>query len=183
MGTRLRVLTLAVGERLVTETCYSCGVLFAMVEDFYEHRLADRKNFYCPNGHSQAYIGKTDAQKLKEAEAREVALKDQLSAAIRDAEQSRVQLLRDRQRYANGVCPCCTRYFANVHRHMTTQHPEVDAAAVRTAPAYRCSCGQRFDTFRGLRTHQGHQRRTSGPYQWDLPKTSRWMAHLTEVGA
>lgn len=181
MGTRGRILLVGVGERLVTETCYSCGVLFAMVEDFYDHRQSDRKNFYCPNGHAQHYVGKTDAQKLQEAEAREVALKDQLGAAIRDAEQARVQLLRDRQRYANGVCPCCNRYFPNVHRHMTTQHPEVDAAAVRKRPAFKCSCGQRFDTFRGLRTHQGHQRRTSGPFQWDKPGQSVYWSHLTAV--
>jgi hypothetical protein len=182
VSTRGRVLTLNVGERLVTETCYSCGVLFAMVEDFWEHRQNDRKNFYCPNGHSQAYLsGKTDAQKLRDAEARETALRDQLAAAVRDAEATRVALIRDRHRFANGVCPCCDRYFANVHRHVSSQHPDYDVTAVKQPQStkYACSCGRRFTTPRGLAIHQGHNRRDG----WDRPDASRWSAHLTETAA
>lgn len=175
MSTRGRVLTMSVGERLVTETCYSCGVLFAMAEDFYQHRLADRKSFYCPAGHSQAYVGKTDAQKLQEAQARETALRDQLEASIRDGEAQRVELASIRQRIANGVCPCCNRSFGNVRQHMESQHPDY---AVPASEPYRCGCGLEFSTFRGLRTHQGLMR----PEEWARPGTSKWQAHLT-VGA
>jgi hypothetical protein len=178
VSTRARVLTLGVGERLVTETCYSCGVLFAMVEDFWEHRQNDRKNFFCPNGHSQAYIGgKSDAQKLRDAEARETHLQDQLRAAVRDAEASRVELIRARSRFANGVCPCCDRYFDNVRRHMVSQHP--DQVEKAKAPVYRCSCGYKAGSFHGLRVHQGKSR----PENWDDPKVGRYWSHLTDVGA
>lgn len=180
MSTRGHVLTLNVGERLVTETCYSCGVLFAMAEDYRDHRLKDGKNFHCPSGHSQAYVqGKTDEQKLREASARETALKDQLSAAIRDAETTRAALIRDRHRFANGVCPCCNRSFDNVRRHMTTKHPDYDVTQVKQ-PAHRkftCSCGRAFTTPRGLAIHQGH-RRSDG---WDKPSASPYYAHLTKV--
>lgn len=169
---------------LVTETCYSCGVLFALSEDFRRHRLRDGRNFYCPNGHQQHYIGKTPEQQLKEAEAREVALKDQLQAAVHEAEQARQALLRDRQRFANGVCPCCNRSFENVRRHMATQHPDYDPTKLTKAVEFKCSCGRTFESFRGLRTHQGHQR----PDDWASRglKKDYWnqrMAHLTVAGA
>lgn len=171
-------LRLTASSDLITETCYSCGVLFAFGSDFKANRLDDRKNFFCPNGHSQHYIGETDAQKLERAQARETALRDQLAAAVHDAEALRIALLRDRQRFANGVCPCCNRSFENVRRHMASQHPDYDVTRVNTTTVtYRCSCGRAFESLRGLRTHQGHNRRAG----WDLPTASRWSAHLTAV--
>ena len=29
-----------------------------------------------------------------------------------------------KNRIANGVCPCCTRSFQNLQRHIETKHPE-----------------------------------------------------------
>lgn len=180
MSTRAQVLTLPVGERLVTETCYSCGVLFAMAEDFFDHRQSDQKNFYCPAGHQQHYVGKSDRQKLDEAAARETALRDQLEASIRDGETQRVELARIRQRIANGVCPCCNRSFGNVRQHMANQHPDyaVDLPAPAKAVRFECGCGLKFKTYLGLRIHQGKSR----PDDWARPGTSRWHSHLT-VGA
>lgn len=34
-----------------------------------------------------------------------------------------------RRRVGNGVCPCCTRTFTNLSRHMTTNHPDFKAEA------------------------------------------------------
>lgn len=162
-----------------TETCFKCGVLFAMTSDYRNNRRRKRDTFFCPNGHSQHYVGKTDTEKLKEAQARETALRDQLAAATRDAELTRVALLRDRARFAAGACPCCNRTFENVRRHMSTQHPDYDVTRIaKKGVKFECSCGASFETLRGLRTHQGHMR---GP-NWDSPKTEPWRAHLTEVG-
>lgn len=162
---------------LFVSDCANCGIVFGIPKDLERRRRADKRAFYCPNGHNLVFGGKTDEQKLDEANARETALRDQLGAAIRDAEHARVQLLRDRQRYANGVCPCCNRYFDAVRRHMETQHPEYDAAAVRTTPRFKCGCGQSFKSFRGLRTHQGWQRGDD----WDQPNARSWRRHLTVV--
>lgn len=172
-------LTLTATSHLVTETCCECGVLYAMTRDFKAHRLADRAKFYCPNGHGQVYVGETAAKKLERAEAREVALKDQLAAAVRDAETLRVALLRDRQRFANGVCPCCNRSFGNVQRHMSTQHPDYDVTRIKATSTvrFRCTCGREFETLRGLRIHQGATRRDG----WDKPSTPAWRSHLTAV--
>lgn len=169
----------------VTETCChkGCNLTFAFTRDFYDQVRNDPATWwYCPAGHSQHYTNEaTDAQKLARAAARETALKDQLTAAVRDAEDTRVALLRDRQRFANGVCPCCNRSFENVARHMRGEHPDYDVTKVKRSalPQFNCSCGRSFESLRGLRTHQGHVRRGG----WDQPGASRWSAHLTKVGS
>lgn len=160
----------------------TCGVVFGMPKDLERRRRGDGETFYCPNGHPLVFSDEQTAQeKLKDVEARELALQDQLSAAIRDAESSRTELLRVRSRIANGVCPCCNRSFDNVRRHVASKHPELALPEVTKAPSYTCSCGRKFDTWRGLRVHQGANRVRSGSRRWDSPKTSRRSAHLTEV--
>lgn len=170
-------LDLAGTVTMVTDTCCNCGVLFAMTEDYQRKRRNERDSFYCPNGHGQHYTGPTDTDRLKQAVARETALQDQLGAAVREAEQTRATLLRDRQRFANGACPCCNRYFDNVRRHMATKHPDYDVTRIEaTALRFRCSCGFESDSLHGLRTHQGRSRRTG----WEAEKSKR-AQHLTAV--
>lgn len=161
---------------LVTETCCNCGVLFAMTADYERRRRAKKDSFYCPNGHGQHYTGPTDTDRLREAKARETALRDQLEASIRDAEAARAALMRDRQRFINGVCPCCNRSFENVRRHMASKHPDYDAAAIAQPLKFKCGCGRKFDSYHGLRIHQGRSRSDD----WAKPGASRWSSHLTE---
>jgi hypothetical protein len=166
--------------QLIAHWCNGCGIPYGLPAGFIEQRRQDNETWTCPNGCKRHFAaGESDAEKLRRAEAREVALKDQLSAAIRDAEQVRVALLRDRQRFVNGVCPCCNRSFDNVRRHMTTKHPDYDVTRVAqpSTVTFPCSCGSSFTTLRGLRAHQGHMRRDG----WDKPGASRWSSHLTKV--
>lgn len=119
--------------KYVGETCCTCGVQFALSLDTYNRRHNEGGLFYCPNGHSQHYT-KSENTRLKE----EIAKKD---AAI-EAERRRTEWLRadarrlEKQRNAykgvitktknrvgNGVCPCCTRSFQNLKRHMHHKHP------------------------------------------------------------
>lgn len=172
-------LTIPDHTNLRSETCITCGTVFALAEQLYDElqRRKDRGTFYCPNGHRMCYQGKTTEQKLADAQARETALGDQLRAAIREGDAARAETLRIRQRIANGVCPCCTRSFPNVMRHMATQHPEfaVPGDIKHAAGPFKCSCGHKFETFRGLRIHQGQMRDDD----WDAPKTSRYWSHLS----
>lgn len=138
-----------------------CGTPFAMTRSFYDEMKRTGATWHCPRGHARVYRrGKSDEQKLAEAKAREIALQDQLAAAVREAEVVRASLLRDRARFANGVCPCCNRSFENVRRHMRGQHPDYDVTKLDTEmpKMFACSCGRKFESLRGLRTHQGHQR-------------------------
>lgn len=162
---------------LVTCGAEGCDQTFGMHQRFYDQTKRTGEGWYCPKGHSRRWAGKTTEQRLREVEAQVVHTKDQLAAAAREAEEMRVRLLRDRQRFANGVCPCCNRSFTNVMRHMKTQHPDYDPTRLDAEPTitFRCSCGRGFDTLRGLKVHQGHNR-TEG---WEQPDAPRWLSHLT----
>lgn len=171
-------LSILANATIVTETCINCGILFGLAEDHQRELRKTGSRFYCPNGHHMFYTAKADAEKRAEqAEAQLVAARDQAEAALREAEQLRSEAARQRQRIANGACPCCNRYFDNVRRHMATQHP--DYAAPDTGGRrirFGCSCGATFDTYHGLRVHQGRSRRGD----WAKSATPTYRRHLTE---
>jgi hypothetical protein len=121
---------------LVTEQCCNCGVLFALPDQL-RRQLLDhpRRQFWCPNGHGQWYVGETEAQQLKRhAEQLERALaaeqavatheRDQRRAAERSNAALRAVNTRTRRRIAAGVCPCCRRTFQDLASHMAGQHPQ-----------------------------------------------------------
>lgn len=126
-------------------TCYLCGVLFGLENGYDDRRRNDHKSFYCPNGHSQAYLGKSKVEQERDA-ARQLAERESRRRkwAEEDRDTARAQAEHDRRsaaaykgwatrirnRIANGVCPCCNRSFTNVRRHMTTQHPDYQVPEV-----------------------------------------------------
>lgn len=108
-------------------TCATCGLRYAADERWVQDRRDDHLTFYCPNGHSQWFPGEPEEKKLKHQLAERNA---QLDAAKREvlskgsmlsAERTKNRSLR--KRIKNGVCPCCTRSFANLKRHIDTKHP------------------------------------------------------------
>lgn len=52
---------------LVIESCINCGIVFAIPEDFREKIIKSHKTFYCPNGHTMYYPGKTKEEVLSNA--------------------------------------------------------------------------------------------------------------------
>ena len=122
------------------EYCCRCGIAWAMTRDFRNARINDHGWFYCPSGHQQHYTGKTDAQKAQEQARQAEEANERLRRQLRGREQdlqaarrshaaTKGQLTKTKRRIAHGVCPCCTRSFANVERHMANKHPEfVDEA-------------------------------------------------------
>lgn len=127
--------TLNIIERYTVICCDSCGVSFAINSGYEHRRREDHKAFYCPNGHSMSYSGKTDAEKERERAARlerRLANKDEDLRAERAAHATtrnrltatKGVLTKTKKRIAHGVCPCCKRTFANVERHMSNQHPD-----------------------------------------------------------
>lgn len=152
MATRTVVAMAEVG--LTTETCITCGIAFGMPEDFHANLRRNGKTFYCPNGHSM-WFGKGEADRLREqlraAEAQATAAKDQADAARRHAQAEtnmrqaaersaaafKGQVTQLRNRVARGQCPCCHRTFADVARHMVSQHPEFETAEVEAVGAER----------------------------------------------
>lgn len=113
---------------LTTVACCNCGVMFGVPERLRAARREDHGSFYCPNGHGNHYPAKNEAEQLRErlqqAEAQATHWRDQAEAAERSARSQRGENTKLRRRVANGVCPCCKRSFANLHRHMAGQHPD-----------------------------------------------------------
>lgn len=119
--------------------CYKCGVVFGLEQGFQAQRREDHQEFYCPNGHAQWYSGKTD----KEREIERLGEELRSLTANRDYHQSRAQrqteaaetarrqaaaargvVTKVKRRIGKGVCPCCNRYFRDLHQHMTGEHPD-----------------------------------------------------------
>lgn len=116
-------------------TCGTCGVVYGLSSKFRSERRNDHQTFYCPNGHTQWYPGETEAEKLKKqldnaqkrlewAEQGRKVADERAATAKRSAAAYKGKLTHVRKRIACGVCPCCRRIFENLHRHMTTQHPD-----------------------------------------------------------
>lgn len=110
-----------------TLDCATCGVVFGIDRRFIAQRRKDGRDFYCPNGHSLSFK-ESDADRLrrrvKSLEAQTTHERDQRQAAERSARAYKGQVTKIRRRVGNGVCPCCNRSFADLHRHMAGQHPD-----------------------------------------------------------
>lgn len=113
---------------LINLECW-CGIPFAAPQSLYnEHLKFHQHSIFCPMGHKVSYGAKSQLDEAREAIERErrratrlTAELDQTQASLRAQKGVTTKL---KKRAANGVCPCCKRHFANLHRHMTGQHPE-----------------------------------------------------------
>jgi hypothetical protein len=116
--------------QLVVQTCCNCGVHFGIDSEHNAELLRTKEWFYCPNGHSQHYLGESDKQRAERL-ARDLAAAHDREDTLRAESQKRYRLQRAaegktramKRRVAAGVCPCCTRTFQNLARHMKTEHP------------------------------------------------------------
>lgn len=115
-------------------SCGSCHVDFAIDQGWHQELQRTGDWFFCPNGHKIHYT-KTEIQRLADekaklersleaARARGDSWRDQAQAAERQARAYKGHTTRLRKRAAAGVCPCCTRTFQNLQRHMANQHPD-----------------------------------------------------------
>jgi hypothetical protein len=119
---------------LATEICCNCHIAFAMPKELQDRRRTEGGTFYCPNGHGQHYA-KTENQKLREQldransdsqywRQRKVDADAQKEATERRLSAQKGQVTKLKRRITNGVCPCCSRSFSNLRRHMSSQHPD-----------------------------------------------------------
>ena len=49
-------------------TCFQCNVPFWLLDEHQEKLVKCKNIFYCPNGHTQSYVGESDKEKLKRIE-------------------------------------------------------------------------------------------------------------------
>lgn len=114
---------------MVTECCFSCGVLFGLPEELYKILQNNPdKYFYCPNGHSQHYVKSQEAVRREQVEKLLREKEHQLIMSANqklELEQQLKKVNNKLKRVSKGVCPCCNRTFIDLQRHMKTKHPEV----------------------------------------------------------
>lgn len=115
------------GQLTVIE-CGGCHIDFAMPTKLYLELRNTHATFWCPRGHARSFTGTTTEQQLRRqleaARAQATHEADQRIAAERSATAYKGHATRLRKRASAGVCPCCTRTFSNVARHMASQHPD-----------------------------------------------------------
>lgn len=119
--------------RLVTTSCW-CGIHLAVPEDLFHHAQRHKnKAIYCPLGHQFIYIDTAEEKiaraerEAKQARAREQATRELLAAEERSHAATRGHVTRKKKelsRVKSGICPCCTRHFTNLERHMATKHKD-----------------------------------------------------------
>lgn len=129
-----------------TITCArdDCGLVFAVPSFWQQRKRETHTDFYCPNGHVQRYLTKSDAEKLRDelaaqkAETERVRASRDEEARIRRGVERRLTatrgvVTRTKRRVGHGVCPCCNRSFSALARHMATKHPEYADAGPEAA--------------------------------------------------
>jgi hypothetical protein len=110
-----------------------CSLEFAIpraLHDHYHRRHEEGEpiTLYCPLGHGFVPSGTSASDRLRNSlrrteEALEAARRE-TQHQVRRVRAQKGQMTKLRKRVANGICPCCTRTFANLARHMASQHPE-----------------------------------------------------------
>ena len=121
---------------MVTENCPQCHLSFAIPAPlFYDaQRKCKKLTLYCPKGHPWSYLGETEEDRLRHERDRlkqnKAYLEDKLNAATHRLEHEerrtaayKGQLTKLKKRAKAGVCPCCSRQFKDLKRHMERQHP------------------------------------------------------------
>ena len=119
-------------------TCYLCGVTFGIDSAVRQQRQDDHGTFYCPNGHGQAFIDKSEAEQLRDqlsrqkqetvwANNRAQSWRDQAETAEARRRAEKGAKTKLQKRIANGVCPCCHRSFPNLQQHIAGEHPDFPA--------------------------------------------------------
>lgn len=120
---------------LVTVECCNCHMTFGMPEQLKQRLLDSHKDFYCPAGHNQHYVGETELARTKRQLEETRKYNGDLQNRIEEKTKAiivqkglvtRYRNARDKikVRVDNGVCPCCNRTFQNLARHMKTKHSD-----------------------------------------------------------
>lgn len=122
--------------------CWKCKCEIWLPDDLYTSaRHSEEISFFCAYGHSARFPqAETEEQKLRRERDRltqRLAEKDDEIArqcSLRETTERQLSatkgvVTRFKNRVGAGVCPCCTRTFGNLGRHMMTEHPTFRAEA------------------------------------------------------
>lgn len=120
---------LSIDVTLTEVNCGCCGGTYAINEKYRAYR-AEKGGFwncpYCQVSWGYSKEG-TEAEKLrKELEAERKRKLEALARGNEErirADKAEKKLKQHTRRVSNGVCPCCSRTFKQLARHMASKHP------------------------------------------------------------
>ncbi len=128
-------LEMIVASDFYVVNCGSCGGVYAILESVRYQKQIEGASWNCPYCQTGwGYTGNGENAKLKREIERERKRKEWAEQEARNERDRRhrteLQLrsqkgatTRVKNRVANGVCPCCTRSFSDLKRHMASKHP------------------------------------------------------------
>lgn len=122
----------------VWHKCWKCKSDLWLPQSLNEaaNHARGRISFWCPYGHEAVKAdGETEENKLRRERdrlAQQIAQRDDeirhQKELLNEAEKKRValsgQINKLNKRVSAGVCPCCTRSFQNLRRHISMKHPD-----------------------------------------------------------
>lgn len=127
--------TLTLNTTFIQEDCCRCHANYCLTQDFVDRAHKQGGSWYCPYCGTKQHYSKTENQKLKDEIKRrerllasERARLDQVNADLKFTKNSlraqKAAKTRIKNRVSKGICPCCNRYFINLHKHMENKHPD-----------------------------------------------------------
>jgi len=118
--------------KLIEIQCGTCGVWHAIPQQMYDTLKAEGGFWHCPNGHQRGWPtgsirAERDRLKQRVAQLEDEAKEERAARIAADMMRAEAEkkLVASKRRALAGVCPCCSRTFQNVQRHMKTKHPNV----------------------------------------------------------
>lgn len=123
------------GVRHVVTDCGMCGVVYTVPKVRYDNMRAEGGFAFCPNGHAWGWREGTrqrDQLRLERDRLKQKLAEkdDEIARVKKSASAIKGEYTKVKNRIAAGVCPCCNRSFANLHRHMKAMHPYFKTAEV-----------------------------------------------------
>jgi len=129
--------TILSGEQHVIRQCGTCAVWHTVPKIVYEAYQREGGFWHCPNGHARGFrkgqdeIDNENIRKERDRLKQENARLDEevrSNWVLADAERVRADKAekatnRLKKRTSAGTCPCCSRTFSNMSKHMLHQHP------------------------------------------------------------
>ena len=123
--------TLIFTGTLVTDSCW-CGIRHAVPSELKDKQRRDweagvrQEAIFCPLGHQYIISGESP---LKAERVKQLRLQVQAERDLHKHTSDRLRAQKGattkaKKRHAAGVCPCCSRSFKQLRRHMASQHPE-----------------------------------------------------------
>ncbi|MBA7618336.1 hypothetical protein ES703_25657 [subsurface metagenome] len=117
-----------IATELEEEVCITCGIVFAIPENYKAQLRETHKTFYCPNGHSMYFPAETEEEnlrrQLRKEKLRREGFQEENIKLTKELNGVLGKINQVKKRAHAGLCPHCRRHFANLERHIHSKHKD-----------------------------------------------------------